>query len=107
MENPKVRPWAYGAAALISWSRVQAGEHTAVQAIAGAALGYGLGHLSGVTKGGLFHGLFCRGRAGHRKHPAAPAQAAVEPKSEEPAGASPSPTVGGAGPMVELWEVRW
>jgi membrane-associated phospholipid phosphatase len=107
MENHKVRPYAYAAAAAVTWSRVQTRDHSVWQALAGAALGYAAGHLSGSTRGGIFHGLIVKGRAGRRR-------AKAEGAARQPV-AVPAPAMVGdeapkrrvARPVIELWRAEW
>jgi len=109
MENPKVRPYAYTAAALVTWSRVQVKDHSVLQALAGAALGYALGHASARSQGGLFQGLFVKGRVKH--HPPHKHTHPAPATSPPPTDTAPAPQVQGAvldaPPSVVLWETRW
>jgi hypothetical protein len=43
----ETRPWLYGYAALVGWSRVELDRHDWEQVIGGAVLGYAIGHQTG------------------------------------------------------------
>ncbi len=61
--EPQARPWLYGYAALVGWSRVELNRHFWDQVIGGAALGYLIGHQTGRGRWRLF---------GHRDETAQP-----------------------------------
>ena len=101
IEEPSVKPYAYAFAAAVTWSRVEADRHTALQALAGAALGYAIGHAAGRTHHGLLNGLFVREKASQT----ASDLSGTGGRTGSPAGASGA----GAGlrPAITLWETRW
>jgi len=92
-EDPDLRPYTYTFAAAVTWSRVELKRHTVWQALAGAALGYGVARASASTRKGLFGGLLVK-------------------EGDEPAVAAFSPGWTGTPsayrrPMVTLWEAQW
>ncbi len=104
VEDPSVRPYAYAFAAAVTWSRVETDRHTILQALAGAALGYAIGHASGRTHHGLLNGLFVREKGG-----AASTEASGGP---EPVWSHTAPPATGRGgsdvrPVITLWETTW
>jgi membrane-associated phospholipid phosphatase len=94
-EDPSLRPYTYAFAAGVTWSRVRLDRHTVWQAVAGAALGYGMARLSASERKGLFGGLFV-------KTPPAPAAAipAFGPGTESISATYRQPT-------VTLWNAQW
>ncbi len=56
-EYRDARPYAYAWAAGVTWSRVATNRHTELQAVAGAALGWTVGHISANKRGGILNGL--------------------------------------------------
>lgn len=52
--EPEARPWLYGYAALVGWSRVELNRHYWDQVIGGAVLGYLIGHQTGRGRWRLF-----------------------------------------------------
>ena len=52
-----VRPYVYAYATAVGISRVEVRRHTVLQTVAGAALGYTIGHASARTNGGLLRGI--------------------------------------------------
>jgi len=92
-EDPDLRPYTYAFAAAVTWSRVELKRHTVWQALAGAALGYGVARASASTRKGLLGGLFVD--EGDR-----PAAAALSPGRTDAPSAYQRP-------MVTLWEAQW
>lgn len=104
VEDPSVRPYAYAFAAAVTWSRVETDRHTVLQALAGAALGYAIGHASGRTHHGLLNGLFVREKRG--------AAFTEEFCGSEPVWGEGVPSVRAPGspgirPAIVLWETTW
>jgi membrane-associated phospholipid phosphatase len=94
IEDPKLRPYTYTFAAAVTWSRVELDRHTVWQAVAGAALGYGMARASASSKKGIFGGLFVK-----EDHDTVGANA-LAPASGAPSSAYHRP-------MVTLWEMHW
>jgi hypothetical protein len=92
-EDPSLRPYTYTFAAAVTWSRVELERHTVWQALAGAALGYGVARASASSHKGLFGGLFV-------KEGGRPAGEAFSPGWTEAPSAYQRP-------MVTLWEAQW
>lgn len=88
-----LRPYTYAFATAVTWSRVKLKRHTVWQAVAGAALGYGVARASASTPNGLLGGLFVDD--GDRRTSAAfrPGWAGTPPAYQRP--------------MVTLWEAHW
>jgi hypothetical protein len=104
VEDPSVRPYAYAFAAAVTWSRVETERHTGLQALAGAALGYAIGHASGRTNHGLLNGTFVREKRGSEGR-------AFVASPEPPTGWPPAPFAARPGriarPLVPLWKTSW
>jgi len=94
MEDGDLRPYTYAFAAAVTWSRVQLEDHTGFQALAGAGLGYAIGHASGRTHGGLMHGIFV-----HEPKPGK-AVSGLQPRLG-------GPTLDGTGQTVVVCEWSW
>jgi len=92
MEDPDLRRYTYPFAAAVTWSRVELDRHSVWQALAGAALGYGVARASASSDGGVLGGLFVHNEA--RARPAfRPAPAAAPSAYQRP--------------VVTLWEAEW
>jgi membrane-associated phospholipid phosphatase len=94
MEDGDLRPYTYTFAAAVTWSRVQLKDHTGFQALAGAGLGYAIGHASGRTHGGLMRGIFV-----HEPKPGK-AVSGFQPRLG-------GPTLDGTGQTVVVCEWSW
>lgn len=103
IEEPSVRPYAYAFAAAVTWSRVESDRHTVLQALAGAALGYAIGHASGRTNHGLLNGLFVREK-GNAASGGLGASAAAWDNGPAPAAGSANRHVR---PLITVWETSW
>jgi membrane-associated phospholipid phosphatase len=91
IEDPHLRPYTYTFAAAVTWSRVELRRHTAWQAVAGAALGYGTARASASSRKGIFGGLFVKeDRNAVGTNALAPASSSAYHR-----------------PMVTLWEMHW
>ncbi|MBM3497278.1 MAG: phosphatase PAP2 family protein [Armatimonadetes bacterium] len=89
-EDPDLRPYTYAFATAVTWSRVELDQHSVWQAVAGAALGYGVARVSAGSRRGVLGGLFVEG-----DNPAAFA-------------AQPAPTSATfRRPTITLWETQW
>jgi hypothetical protein len=103
-EEPSVRPYAYAFAAAVTWSRVEADRHTVLQALAGAALGYAIGHASGRTHHGLLNGLLVKEKKG-----GASTEAFCDSESVWSEARRSGRCPGGSEirPAITLWETTW
>ncbi|MGQ9731815.1 MAG: phosphatase PAP2 family protein [Candidatus Zipacnadales bacterium] len=93
LEKSNLAPYVYAFAAAVTWSRVELKEHTAAQALAGAALGYGIARLSASSHNGLFGGLIV---SKQRRSP-------TETLLPEPT----TPSLSLRRPIITVWEVYW
>jgi hypothetical protein len=91
-EEPDLRPYTYTYAAAVTWSRVRLERHSVAQALAGAALGYGIARVSASSRHGLFGRLFV--------HDGSPEATAFTGDPHAPPSCYQRPT-------VVLWEARW
>jgi hypothetical protein len=99
-EEPSLRPYAYVFAAAATWSRVEMERHSVLQAVAGAALGYAIGHASARTHHGLFNGLLVREKAGETA-------SASFIDGRRPTGFGRSASGTAARPVITLWQTTW
>ena len=94
MEDRDVRPYAYAFATAVTWSRVELEDHSGFQALAGAALGYAIGHASARTDGGLLRGVFVNERRADKR------VSGLHPRLG-------GPTLDGTGRTVVVCEWSW
>jgi len=92
-EDPRLRPYTYTFATAVTWSRVKQKRHTALQAAAGAALGYAFARASASSDHGLCGGLFVKESDPVSASPLAPSWGSPSPSLEKPA--------------ITLWETHW
>jgi hypothetical protein len=90
-EDGDLRPYTYAFATAVTWSRVELERHSVWQALAGAALGYGIARASASCEDGLFGGLFVD---------SAPQPAAFGPTPFAARSAYREPT-------ITLWRAEW